>query len=188
MAHRSDRRDLGPLFTITEEELVRPARRREDRDVLVLRIEIEAQRREVARLTTILGARQPGEQIPALGVAGGGAVGAIGDRLLLSSRDLRKALGVSATTLWRWTKDGRFPPQIHIGSASWNRATNHRSKHFGPNALVGKKKSLRARCCGVPNSWPGRWGSECPRSYWRSNKSLGLTCTCARAMSFTFWR
>ena len=42
--------ELGPLFTVTEEELSRPPRRREDRDVLVLRIEIEAQRREVARL------------------------------------------------------------------------------------------------------------------------------------------
>ena len=37
--------ELGPLFTITEDELSRPARRREDRDVLVLRVEIEASAR-----------------------------------------------------------------------------------------------------------------------------------------------
>jgi hypothetical protein len=48
---------LGPLLSITEEELARPARRREDRDILVLRIEIEAQRREVARLTLLAGER-----------------------------------------------------------------------------------------------------------------------------------
>lgn len=47
---RTPHEELGPLFTIAKEELNRPARRREDRDVLVLRVEIGAQRREVARL------------------------------------------------------------------------------------------------------------------------------------------
>jgi hypothetical protein len=42
--------ELGPLFTIADDDLSRPVRRREDRDVLVLRVEIEAQRREVERL------------------------------------------------------------------------------------------------------------------------------------------
>lgn len=57
MNTRDPRADLGPLLTLTEEELSRPARRREDRDVLVLRIEIEAQRREVARLAALAGER-----------------------------------------------------------------------------------------------------------------------------------
>jgi predicted DNA-binding transcriptional regulator AlpA len=120
---RHDEAELGPLFTVTEEELSRPARRREDRDVLVLRIEIEAQRREVARLMKTAGEKlhvqdsriedppEPDRQI------------SDPDKLLLSARDLRKALGVSAGTLYRWMGDGTFPPQIHIGSlARWRRA------------------------------------------------------------------
>jgi excisionase family DNA binding protein len=48
---------------------------------------------------------------------------ALDDRLLLSARDLRKMLGVSTGTLYRWTKEGAFPAQIHIGSlARWRRA------------------------------------------------------------------
>lgn len=57
MSARNYHDELGPLFTITEDELNRPARRREDRDVLVLRVEIEAQRREVARLMNAIGER-----------------------------------------------------------------------------------------------------------------------------------
>jgi predicted DNA-binding transcriptional regulator AlpA len=48
---------------------------------------------------------------------------AFDDRLLLSARDLRKALGVNASTVYRWMKDGAFPTQIHIGSlARWRRS------------------------------------------------------------------
>jgi predicted DNA-binding transcriptional regulator AlpA len=36
----------------------------------------------------------------------------------LSARDLLKATGVSAGGLYRWMKDGAFPPQIRIGSLS----------------------------------------------------------------------
>lgn len=118
MKPRTQVEELGPLLTVTEEELSRPARRREDRDVLVLRIEIEAQRREVARLMKAAGEKlrvedppEPDRQI------------SDPDKLLLSARDLRKALGVSAGTLYRWMSDGSFPPQIHIGSlARWKRA------------------------------------------------------------------
>jgi predicted DNA-binding transcriptional regulator AlpA len=118
MNHRRHADQLGPLLTITEEELSRPARRREDRDILVLRIEIEAQRREVARLTLLAGERlrrdEPVE--PKLDVSDP-------EKLLLSAKDLRKALGVSAGTLYRWMKEDKFPPQIHIGSlARWNKA------------------------------------------------------------------
>src|SRR5688500_14636186 len=98
------RQDLSPLLTITEEELTRPARRREDRDILVLRIEIEAQRREVARYAALAGERlrhdEPPE--PSLDVASP-------DRLLRSAKDLRKALRVSAGTLYRWMKEDKFP-------------------------------------------------------------------------------
>jgi predicted DNA-binding transcriptional regulator AlpA len=114
--------ELGPLFTITDEELNRPARRREDRDVLVLRVEIEAQRREVARLMNVIGERpQPPPTEAESAKADGDA--AFDDRLLLSARDLRKALGVNASTVYRWMKDGAFPTQIHIGSlARWRRS------------------------------------------------------------------
>lgn len=114
--------ELGPLFTITEEELSRPSRRREDRDVLVLRVEIEAQRREVARLMNVIGERpQPSAALTDNAKSGGDA--ALEDRLLLSARDLRKALGVTASTLYRWMKEGAFPAQIHVGSlARWRRA------------------------------------------------------------------
>ena len=63
MNHRPQADLLGPLLTITEEELSRPARRREDRDILILRIEIEAQRREVARLTQLAGERLRGPDL-----------------------------------------------------------------------------------------------------------------------------
>jgi predicted DNA-binding transcriptional regulator AlpA len=122
MAPRRSIDELGPLFTITEDELSRPARRREDRDVLVLRVEIEAQRREVARLMNALGER-PQHPANESGEAKLDDDIAIDDRLLLSARDLRKALGVSAGTLYRWMKERAFPEQIHIGSlARWRRA------------------------------------------------------------------
>lgn len=114
--------ELGPLFTIAEDELNRPARRREDRDVLVLRVEIEAQRREVARLMNALGERSQHSANESDDAKLDGDI-AIDDRLLLSARDLRRALGVSAGTLYRWMKEGAFPAQIHIGSlARWRRA------------------------------------------------------------------
>jgi prophage regulatory protein len=109
--------DLGPLFTISDAELARPCRRREDRDVLVLRIEIEAQRREVARLRSILAA---GDNATApAGLA------AVPTKMLLSLKDLRAIIGVSRGTLYRWVSEGLFPKQIHLGSgrmARWNRA------------------------------------------------------------------
>jgi len=110
---------LGPLFNISEEELTRPTRRREDRDVLVLRIEIEAQRREVARLMALMVERKS-ESIRPLEES----VTAIEpERLLLTARELRKAIGVSTTTLWRWVRDGKFPPQVRIGSlVRWKRS------------------------------------------------------------------
>jgi excisionase family DNA binding protein len=115
--------ELGPLFTIADDELTRPARRREDRDVLVLRVEIEAQRREVARLMDALGERPQPSPREVEHAKSDGDVAALDDRLLLSARDLRKALGVSAGTLYRWMKEGAFPAQIHIGSlARWRRA------------------------------------------------------------------
>jgi len=111
--------DLGPLLTISEEELSRPARRREDRDVLVLRIEIEAQRREVARLMAIIGRGIP--MVESVAMPAAGEVDT--DRVLLSARDLKRALGVSTGTLYKWVHDGTFPPQIHIGSlARWQKA------------------------------------------------------------------
>jgi prophage regulatory protein len=114
--------ELGPLFTMTDEELGRPARRREDRDVLVLRVEIEAQRREVARLMNALGERPQPSPKEAKDASWEGDI-AVDDRLLLSARDLRKALGVNASTLYRWMKEGAFPAQIHVGSlARWRRA------------------------------------------------------------------
>jgi predicted DNA-binding transcriptional regulator AlpA len=114
---RDPRAELAPLLTITEEELARPARRREDRDILVLRIEIEAQRREAARLAALAGERLRRDEPPEPSLDA-----ASPDKLLLSAKDLRKALGVSAGTLYRWMKEDRFPPQIHIGSlARWNR-------------------------------------------------------------------
>ncbi len=113
------RGQLGPLFTITEEELTRPARRREDRDVLVLRVEIEAQRREVARLMNVVG---ESPQPPPRDVAVSKGDVTLDDRVLLSARELRKALGVSGATLYRWVKDGSFPPQLRIGSlVRWQR-------------------------------------------------------------------
>jgi prophage regulatory protein len=121
MAPRRYIDELGPLFTMTDEELARPARRREDRDVLVLRVEIEAQRREVARLMNALGERPQPATREADDAKSDGDI-ALDDRLLLSARDLRKALGVSAGTLYRWMKEGTFPAQIHIGSlARWQR-------------------------------------------------------------------
>ena len=104
--------DLGPLFTITEQELTRPVRRREDRDVLVLRVELDAQRREVASLTKLL------EREPALRRPAPKATEADADRLLLTGKEIRHALGISAPTLWRWIKGGQFPRQILIGSLS----------------------------------------------------------------------
>lgn len=129
--------ELGPLFTITEEELSRPARRREDRDVLVLRVEIEAQRREVARLMNTLGERpQPAPRAAENGKSDGD--NALDDRLLLSARDLRKALGVTPSTLYRWMKEGAFPAQIHVGSlARWRRAD--------VDAWIGSRAENRAR-------------------------------------------
>lgn len=122
MSARTYHDELGPLFTITEDELSRPARRKEDRDVLVLRVEIEAQRREVARLMNVIGERP--QQPPREPVEGGSDhYRSLDERLLLSARDLRKMLGVSTGTLYRWTKEGAFPAQIHIGSlARWRRA------------------------------------------------------------------
>lgn len=109
---------LGPLLTISDDELTRPARRREDRDVLVLRIEIEAQRREVGRLMALLAGREPLLHRPPAELPA--ELGA--DRLLLSARDVRKALGISAGTLYRWVSIGEFPAQIHLGSMSrWKR-------------------------------------------------------------------
>src|SRR5262245_34034981 len=92
--------EFGPLLTTSEHELARPARRREDRDVLVLRIEIEAQRREVARLTAILAG---GERLIQAAPKEDDAQFQ-GTRLLLSVRDLRAALGVTPSTLYRWIK------------------------------------------------------------------------------------
>jgi hypothetical protein len=79
------RDDLGPLYTISDEELTRPALRREDRDVLVLRIEIDAQRREVARLTTLLAGREPLLRV----TAGGDRIATAeldSDKILFSAR------------------------------------------------------------------------------------------------------
>ncbi len=122
MSARSHHDELGPLFTITEDELSRPARRREDRDVLVLRVEVEAQRREVARLMNFIGERPPESPRDAEAVTSEGNI-TLDGALLLSARDLRKALGVSAGTVYRWMKEGAFPAQIHIGSlARWRRA------------------------------------------------------------------
>lgn len=110
---------LGPLFSVSQEEIDRGVRRREDRDVLFLRIEIEAQRREVARLMALLEECRtappppPDESLTAIEP----------DRLLLTARELRKAIGVSTTTLWRWVRDGKFPPQVRIGSlVRWRRS------------------------------------------------------------------
>jgi excisionase family DNA binding protein len=110
------RDDLGPLYTISEQELSRPSRRREDRDVLVLRIEIEAQRREVARLTSLLRAREPQtRQLASAELSP--------EKVLLSARDVRSALGISRGTLYRWIQLGTFPPQIHLGSMSrWRKS------------------------------------------------------------------
>jgi len=90
--------------------------------VLVLRVEIEAQRREVARLMNALGERpQPARREPDDAKSDGH--NALDDRLLLSARDLRKALGVTPSTLYRWMKEGAFPEQIHVGSlARWRRS------------------------------------------------------------------
>ena len=110
---------LGPLFTLSEDELARPARRREDRDVLVLRIELEAQRREVARLMAIIAGSHP----TMLAAPDASAADLPSDRLLLSARDLKKALGVSNGTLYRWVNNGTFPAQIHMGSlARWKKS------------------------------------------------------------------
>jgi predicted DNA-binding transcriptional regulator AlpA len=111
-------RTLGPLFTISDEELNRPARRREDRDVLVLRIEVEAQRREVARLMTLVGSGQPLHELAPDSLANRESC-----KVLLSARELRSAFNVSNAALYRWVKGGTFPPQIHVGRlARWNRA------------------------------------------------------------------
>lgn len=119
MTVRKDRPDLGPLFTLSEDELRRPARRREDRDVLVLRIEVEAQRREVARLMEIIASGEPLLHEPRILPS----ANLEGDRLLLTCRDLRRTLGVSAGTVYRWVKGGSFPRQIHVGSlARWKKA------------------------------------------------------------------
>ena len=50
------------------------------------------------------------------------------DKRLLSARDLRKALGVSAGTLYRWRGDGTFPPQIRISAngAGWKESDLNR--------------------------------------------------------------
>jgi predicted DNA-binding transcriptional regulator AlpA len=107
---------------MTDEELARPARRREDRDLLVLRVEIEAQRREVARLMEALGERPQPSPREVEDAKSHGDV-PLDDRLLLSARDLRKALGVTPSTLYRWMKEGAFPEQIHVGSlARWRRS------------------------------------------------------------------
>ena len=110
---------LGPLFTISDEELNRPARRREDRDVLVLRIEVEAQRREVARLMALVTGGQQLLELPPESLTNRDS-----GKLLLTARELRSALNVSNATLYRWVKEGTFPPQIHVGGrvARWNRA------------------------------------------------------------------
>jgi predicted DNA-binding transcriptional regulator AlpA len=119
MRRAQHRKSLGPLLTLSEEDLVRPARRREDRDVLVLRIEIEAQRREVARLMELVAGGVP---VMDLSVAPATAT-MEPDRVLLSARDLKRALGVSPGTLYKWIQDGAFPPQIHIGRlARWQKA------------------------------------------------------------------
>ena len=112
-------RALGPLFTISDEELNRPARRREDRDVLVLRIEVEAQRREVARLMALATGGQRLPELPSDSLTNRDS-----GKLLLTARELRGALSVSNATLYRWVKEGTFPPQIHVGgrAARWNRA------------------------------------------------------------------
>jgi prophage regulatory protein len=119
MMVRKNSPDLGPLFTVSEDELSRPARRREDRDVLVLRIEVEAQRREVARLREIVASGEARPHEPPIRAT----AKLENDPLLLTSRDLRNTLGISAGTLYRWVKDGSFPRQIHVGSlARWTKA------------------------------------------------------------------
>src|SRR5262245_14027317 len=110
---------LGPLLTISQEELTLPARRREDRDVLVLRIEIETQRREVARLMAIVGRGGNALTDPQGPTAGEPDP----TKLLLSARDLRNMLGVTPGTLYRWMSENKFPQQIHVGSlARWKRS------------------------------------------------------------------
>jgi hypothetical protein len=83
--------------------------------VLVLLVEIEAQRREIARLMNALGERtQPTQREREDATSDGDFV--LDDRLLLSTRDLRKAPGVAASTLYRWMNEGAFAAQIHVGS------------------------------------------------------------------------
>jgi len=129
------REDLGPLFTINVEELTRPSRRREDRDVWVLRVEIEAQRREVARLRSMLESGSTG------GLAGRADIAPA--KMLLTLKDLRAMLGVSRGTLYRWVDLGLFPKQIHLGSLSrWNRSeveawlATKRTGQFGPEGAL----------------------------------------------------
>ena len=115
MAHHDE---LGPFLTISEDELTRPARRREDRDVLVLRIEIEAHRREVARLMSVIGRR-----LPVPDESRNQPISTDSDKLLFSARELRHALGVSNGTIYHWVKEGLFPAQIHVGSlARWKKS------------------------------------------------------------------
>lgn len=114
----SNHHELGPLLTISDDELTRPARRREDRDVLILRIEIEAQRREVARLMSVIGRR-----LPVPDESRNQPLSTDSDKLLLSARELRHALGVSNGAIYRWVKEGLFPAQIHVGSlARWKKS------------------------------------------------------------------
>jgi prophage regulatory protein len=34
---------------------------------------------------------------------------------LIDAREVRRIIGVSSTTLWRWTRAGRFPGPLKIG-------------------------------------------------------------------------
>lgn len=103
---RAKRDELGPLLTIAEGELARPSRRRDDRDLLVLRGEIEAQRREVARLTKQLMeavSRPPGRGEP------------VGRNKLYRLRELMEILGLSRSTIYKWMQVGRFPTPVDMG-------------------------------------------------------------------------
>jgi prophage regulatory protein len=103
---RTRRDDIGPLLTLSEEELARPVRRREDRSLLALQTEIEAQRREVARLTKALLAPT---KWASLREASRNA------RRLYRLHDLTRELGLSRSTIYKWIQDGRFPAQVQLG-------------------------------------------------------------------------
>lgn len=66
------------------------------------------------------------------------------DRILFRVDDLARALAISRTTIWRWTRDGRLPPPVYVGTIPFWPAEQVR-RHVGALAMEAAVRQRRSR-------------------------------------------